>query len=685
MAGGRLTATQYADDVEPLLPDTAAVPGFLDCLSQYGDATGQRVQPPKSMLLPMGRDVGDSEAPVAGLRVVDRAKSLGVVFGSRGVVGVDWEQRLAMVRTRLQNISNIPDLSAFGRAFAVSGYALSTLLYHVHYAGALPAEHAATLLKWTAALVDRGLGPDDCLARPPGIPKACMEAHPRDGGFGLLPLRHHIHSRLACEAAQVLVGEASKPWVAAARALLQCHLPAVPGGGHWGLALCDRRWLFPAEGGPMLPQPLRAMAVGIRALPPLQCVGDGPGAPGPWCYHVPLWSNPVVAVQEQWDWFGQQRLVRVGLEFAFPGLRDLPGLQCVGEAVYWAGLLGDIVAAGGDPGAQQEAYRMHVFGPLLGSRSRYADMRVAHGELQRLLTAIYPAWRDAARAVLQARQPLAPLPVVTPALLATQRERVCADLGWHTRDGKVVKLSCVTVALATSCQHLDALAAIAVRHGDHLARAQVLDRAVHPTGRVLPPVRRVLARWWKLCVPNVYKESAWRLALNAFPTAQRMHLAAPCAACGALSPGVDHHFWECPVAVAVRREVEAQLKAHRFGQEPALAAAGSLACGDLWLGVLPHPRLHRVVWDMVCLAAVYAMHQGRKTAWAVSRDRLQVPVLVERVAVRAAVGAFWGALADFAVSATVKRRAQGVLLTAQPFLAWHVVLVSGGGLRVVRH
>jgi hypothetical protein len=88
---------------------------------------------------------------------------------------------------------------------------------------------------------------------------------------------------------------------------------------------------------------------------------------------------------------------------------------------------------------------------------------------------------------------------------------------------------------------------------------------------------------------------------------------------------------------------------------------------------------------MVCLAAIYAMHQGRKTAWAVSRDRLQVPVLVERVAVRAAVGAFWGTLADFAVSATVKRRAQGVLLTAQPFLAWHVVLVSGNGLRVVRH
>jgi hypothetical protein len=63
-----------------------------------------------------------------------------------------------------------------------------------------------------------------------------------------------------------------------------------------------------------------------------------------------------------------------------------------------------------------------------------------------------------------------------------------------------------------------------------------------------------------------------------------------------------------------------------------------------------------------------------------------LPLLtVEQIAGRAAVGEFWRVLADFAVSALVPKRAQGVKLTQQPFVAWHVVLSHGNGLRVVRH
>jgi hypothetical protein len=54
----------------------------------------------------------------------------------------------------------------------------------------------------------------------------------------------------------------------------------------------------------------------------------------------------------------------------------------------------------------------------------------------------------------------------------------------------------------------------------------------------------------------MYKESAWRLAINAFPTAQHMQTATGCAACSAAMPGVEHHFWTCLVAVAVREEIE---------------------------------------------------------------------------------------------------------------------------------
>lgn len=90
----------------------------------------------------------------------------------------------------------------------------------------------------------------------------------------------------------------------------------------------------------------------------------------------------------------------------------------------------------------------------------YVDMWAAPGELQRLLTAVPSAWQAAASAVLRSRQPPAPLPVVTPALLVAQRERVCADLGSETRDGQVMKLPRVMVALVIRCQSLVGLAAV---------------------------------------------------------------------------------------------------------------------------------------------------------------------------------------------------------------------------------
>lgn len=194
----------------------------------------------------------------------------------------------------------------------------------------------------------------------------------------------------------------------------------------------------------------------------------------------------------------------------------------------------------------------------------------------------------------------------------------------------------------------------------------------------VPDVTSVLSRWWQLRVANTYKESAWRLTLNAFPTAQRMHATTLCPACGAQSPGIEHLFWTCPVAGVVRQEVERQLVAVGILPTPC-----RLQCSAIWLARLPHPRIHQLVWDLVCLATVHAMNIARKTAWAVSQHLTAQP-LVEHIVVRAAVGAFWDALADFATTMKVPRAAQTALLTQQPFLAWHVVVRCGSGLRVVR-
>jgi hypothetical protein len=56
---------------------------------------------------------------------------------------------------------------------------------------------------------------------------------------------------------------------------------------------------------------------------------------------------------------------------------------------------------------------------------------------------------------------------------------------------------------------------------------------------------------------------------------------------------------------------------------------------------------------------------------------------VEQVAVRAAVGSFWDALADFAATARIPGHYKNHLLNRQPFIAWHTVL-RGNGLRVIR-
>jgi hypothetical protein len=157
------------------------------------------------------------------------------------------------------------------------------------------------------------------------------------------------------------------------------------------------------------------------------------------------------------------------------------------------------------------------------------------------------AWVAAAKAYLHNAQAAGRSPLVlrVPDAAAVQHARtiICADLGWQQPG--VLRLCELTVALATRLQQLTAHDAIAPRHAAFLLNVRMLDAL--PAHTQLPTVQSVLSRWWRLRVANTYKEAAWRLTLDAFPTAQRMHSNTPCAACGALGPGVTHHFWSCPV------------------------------------------------------------------------------------------------------------------------------------------
>lgn len=363
----------------------------------------------------------------------------------------------------------------------------------------------------------------------------------------------------------------------------------------------------------------------------------------------------------------------------------LPVLQTVGQAVHLSRSLEGLSRPNGDVAMQDEGYRWTLWGPVMQQRSQYARRQDALAVIRRLMHCTPTQWKQAAMVVEDAALSTLQWPRATAASMAAAHARACSTLGWHTRDSVVVRMESLTVALATKIQSLDSVVAISARHAALVVKVQELD-ALLPPGRPLPQVKTVLRRWWKLRVPNTYKEAAWRLTLNAFPTAARMggSAAQTCAACGAHNPDFSHHFWVCPIALCVRQEIEAQLKAT---QPPLLAAEGSISCAALWLGVKPHPGLIGIVWDMVCLAAVHGMNVGRCTAWAVSHPEngIVLPLLaVERIASRAAIAAVWDVLADFAATAVIPRAAHGYRLTQQPFLAWHAVTMRGNGLRVIR-
>ncbi|KAF8064658.1 LINE-1 retrotransposable element ORF2 protein [Scenedesmus sp. PABB004] len=305
--GTQVVAAQYADDAEPFITSLQGVPHFCGCMNDFAAASGQRLNLTKTKLLPIGLQAaaagsGGQPHAVHGMPVVHTAAALGMVFDGRGGSDADWETRMTHVRRALRRVSMLPRMSSFGRAFAANAYALATVLYAGQFGGGLTEQHLTDILKWCGGLVDAGLDPEGDLRRPPGIPKACMAAHPREGGMGLLPVREHLHARWAMEGAELITGQGAAgavPWAAACGELWRVWADRVrPDAGAcgdtvWGLMLCDKRLLFDS-GRQRLPQPLRSFALGLRALPPLEWLGPGEYDWRAHSWDAPLWGNPLL-------------------------------------------------------------------------------------------------------------------------------------------------------------------------------------------------------------------------------------------------------------------------------------------------------------------------------------------------------------------------------------------------------
>ena len=226
VAGTRLVVTQFADDTFAYLPGWDHVAPFLRAMSQFGRASGQYLNLSKTTAIPIGTLATLPPPSDVTLRVATKPVMLGIPLSedlSAGIESakVDWGPRTERVLQRLQKISTLP-ISAFGRGLAASSYALSSLLYVAEFTGmpTLPAprgrlkDGVAPLQAHVAKLVDTGRGPShpDATERVfRGVSLENQFGSPRLGGFGVLPLRHHILARHVVWAVRLAVALLSHP------------------------------------------------------------------------------------------------------------------------------------------------------------------------------------------------------------------------------------------------------------------------------------------------------------------------------------------------------------------------------------------------------------------------------------------------------------------------------------------
>lgn len=630
VAGQRLAALQYADDLEGLLSSLDRLPGLLATLDTFGAASGQRLNPSKTRLLPIGVVPPGLPAVSHGLQVVNAATGLGITFGSAADPTASWPNLVSGVEERYARLADLPrSFSVFGRGFASAAYGVSRFLYHAEFSGHPPPQHLDRLTTITARIVDRRQAPADAARRFAGLASWLLPGRPVQGGFGALPWPEHITSRHAWWGLRLILEPDSTPWVAVARALL-CTCAAEVGWHPLGL-LHWRPATQPVPGrASQLPQPLHRLHTALASLPRVEDIDAQPLQPGPWCLEAPLWGNPFFTSPTHPDGLDSAFFDLAAAHIATLG-QLLSTQRAVAEALHSAA-----------------AYHP-VWATRLHSYASFADRHHAADRLQQLLAALPPAWVAAAQAAAADVAAGRLAPPSTQAALDVLLPR----LGWRI-PGRQQPLP---------------LQEYTVRAGTALLTAPTEERRIQE--RLQPFAERLLGTLgellqllrclWQIPWENCHKEPFWRLVYDAFPTAARMHLDQPCL-CGGAPADLEHHFWACPVAAAVTTSISAAILEHR----PA-AAAAPITVSQLWLGRPPH-GVHEGVWHVVCLAAIEAMDSGRRRMYAMSVAPNPHPPSIVATCGRHAVARFWSLLADFVALRRVPSRWRAHCPAPHPFV-----------------
>ena len=656
-AGTTAYALQFADDAEAFLRslDEASVRAVLQHLETFGAASGQRVNPAKSALVPLGGDARAFPPSIAGIPVVASASVLGATITSAAEPREDpasWSGLVHSVQGVFSKLSKL-SLSVFGRATAGASYGVSKLLFRAEHES-LPASVAEQLDQATKALVDRKNG------KLPGVQSDLLVGKPKHGGFGALPWKQHIlarHAHAGFRFIKQLLADHPSPgahgrplWVSMAATLLSRSSPS----SHPALALLAASSArLPAAMA--LPAPLRRMAAGLRALGTLKPIAPLP-APGPWCAVVPLWDNPHFcferrASERTVDWPGIPP-TSDNHSSGFPNLKHLPGLRTLADLLllwdHLDGWRGECHLQ--RPGHREDLLgrvRLHtlhltlygqaVSAPTLAASlfsqwDPYAAACPLWEQVDGLLQAFPAGWQAAARSALPPTDTSLHLSL-GPMDWAAQAPAVCqllGSLGWDQPAGlgapaATTRLLCpdrpLTVKAATTLQLVANVAARDAAHQQYVR--DVLPAA--PDARLQTSLRHLrssMQQLWRVeQLENSAKETLWRLAVNGVRAAggHGVSMAGPCP-CGWAGPAATdpapamcwqrHHFWDCPVAQAVVAAVSAALP----------AGAPPLTRAQFWL--LQSPQgVDAAVWPTVAALALTAMERGRSIQWALSKNQ----------------------------------------------------------------
>ena len=717
---------QFADDTQAVLADAAAVDPFLSLMDAFARASGQRLNPTKVELLPVGelspggagavapgpsaspaaqlplapgaaRGVGLDAAPaasqaagpvvasasavvpassggaaaalptIAGLRVVAAADALGIAFTNPPVrPAVAGVKQLPAARQRMTKISRM-GLSMFGRATAAGAYALQMSTYHMEHSGLPPPEALSRIMSDVAKLVDRALGPDETARRLTGVPLRLLPGHPTVGGFGVLPLEQHVRSRHAKWTIALVLSElqpVSKraPWARIVGAYLAGLHPAFSPMAAL-TALPDGPWLGATHALPA--DILRAVTSLGPPLPPVEDVGVAPLVPGEWCFNAPLWGNPLLP-----NAGAPGR--RPGLERLHVTMTQCRALRTVGDAVRVQAALVAFEAAraqglAADPG--WAAFPRWTALWLAWLRQHLAPAPSAFSSLQdrtQAASALAALLGDISPAwQAAARAVLARLAVPAapaPPSAADVAALLLPRLGWRLGPGCVLTLKDFTVKLGT---HLQLAELGAARLACHTAFVREALGAVSPAASVDAAVVR-LQRTFRLLWQRVKWEP------------QHKEVFWRLAVDGVAMPGSSHlphvprEACACGCYPGPAGAAEPP-RLHHFWTCPLvqpLVAALEEGCGcgvtraHVWLCVSPDPaRVLSCVWGVVVLAALNAMEWARRYMHA---HRPYSPALPEAVR-RGVVAKFWALLQDF-TGLGVPRKGWDAVSAGHPFL-----------------